>query len=116
MNVIDKTSFLDTFQYFDKPIVVEIIDIFIDEYPTRMTALKSDIDKLDFKSLKFDAHSMKGVIANFVAAKPQQCAKELEMKGSENDGSDLNRIFAELKITGDQLVADLKELRPLFVE
>ena len=29
MKVIDEASFMETFQYFDKSIVVEIIDIFI---------------------------------------------------------------------------------------
>jgi HPt (histidine-containing phosphotransfer) domain-containing protein len=115
MKVIDQKSFLDTFQYFDKEIVVEIIDIFINEYPERMAALKKDIELLDFNAIKFDAHSMKGVIANFVAPIPQQLAKELEMKGSENDASDLKRIYAELEIYGAELVEDLKELRPEFI-
>jgi len=115
MKVIDRAAFLDTFQYFDKEIVVEIIDIFIGEYPERMKALKKDIETLDFGALKFDGHSMKGVIANFVAEKPQQLAKELEMKGTEQDWTDLYRIYAELEIAVDALLEDLKELRPEFL-
>jgi HPt (histidine-containing phosphotransfer) domain-containing protein len=114
MKVIDRNSFIDTFQYFDKEIVVEIIDIFINEYSERMESLKKDIDTLDFNALKFDAHSMKGVIANFVAPRPQQLAKELEIKGTDKDASDLNRIYAELLIAGADLVDDLKTLRPDF--
>jgi HPt (histidine-containing phosphotransfer) domain-containing protein len=115
MKVIDRTSFLDTFHYFDKEIVVEIIDIFINEYPDRMNAIKNDIEKLDFNALKFDAHSIKGVIANFVAARPLHLARELEIKGSEKDANDLHRIFAELQIAGSDLVEDLKVLRPDFI-
>ncbi len=116
MKVIDRVAFMDTFQYFDKSIVVEIIDIFLTEYPQRMEALKKDIQKLDFSALKFDAHSVKGVIANFVAAVPQQLAKELEYKGINNDATDLQRIYDELCIAGADLIDDLHALRPDFEE
>ncbi len=114
MKVIDETSFMETFQYFDKSIVVEIIDIFIDEYPRRMSDLKNDIDKKDFQKLKFDAHSMKGVIANFFAAQPQKHAKDLEMKGVESDPSNLDEIYHNLTLAGADLLEDLKAIKPRF--
>ncbi|PKP52010.1 MAG: hypothetical protein CVT92_11015 [Bacteroidetes bacterium HGW-Bacteroidetes-1] len=116
MKVIDKSSFLDTFQYFDKSIVIEIIDIFIGEYPDRMAKLKADIATMNFDALKFDAHSMKGVISNFLAPLPQQFAKELEMKGVEKDGTNLDEIYQSLEKAASDLVDDLKELRPQFEE
>lgn len=114
MKVIDEASFMETFQYFDKSIVVEIIDIFIEEYPRRMSDLKNDIDRKDFSKLKFDAHSMKGVIANFFAALPQQHAKELEMKGVESDPLNLEDIYRQLTIAGADLLEDLKAIKPRF--
>jgi HPt (histidine-containing phosphotransfer) domain-containing protein len=114
MRVIEKQTFLDTFQYFDKPIVVEIIDIFLNEYETRLVNIKKAIDAKDFNSLKFDAHSMKGVIANFVASKPQQFAKDLEMKGAENDGTGLDELITGLEAATIELVEDLKEIRKEF--
>ncbi len=114
MKVIDKTAFLDTFQYFDKPIVVEIIDIFFSEYPERMQKIEKAIQEKDFTALKFDAHSLKGVIANFVAEEPHQLAKELEMKGAEQDGSGLDELFEAIKKSTQALMDDLKALRPEF--
>ncbi|MCK9452012.1 MAG: Hpt domain-containing protein [Bacteroidales bacterium] len=116
MKVIDKPAFLDTFQYFDKPIVVEIIDIFINEYPDRIQRIEKAIREKDFTALKFDAHSMKGVIANFVATEPHQLAKELEMKGMNQDGSSLDELFEALKKSTISLIDDLKKLRPAFEE
>lgn len=115
MKVIDRSSFLDTFQYFDKEIVVEIIDIFLQEYPGRLVNIKKDIDLGDFDSLKFDAHSLKGVISNFVAQVPQDYAKELEMKGTMKDSADLVNIFQKLEVSILDLVDDLTELRSAFV-
>jgi len=116
MKVIDKTVFLDTFQYFDKPIVIEIIDIFISEHPERMKKIEKAIREKDFTALKFDAHSLKGVIANFIAEEPFQLAKELEMKGVEEDGSNLEELFNALKTASQALLEDLKKLRPEFEE
>ncbi|MBU1369517.1 MAG: Hpt domain-containing protein [Bacteroidetes bacterium] len=116
MKVIDKSAFLDTFQYFDKPIVIEIIDIFINEQPERMEKIEKAIKNKDFTALKFDAHSLKGVIANFVAEEPHQIAKQLEMKGAEQDDSDLEELFASLQTATEALLDDLKELRPDFEE
>lgn len=116
MRVIEKQIFLDTFQYFDKAIVVEIIDIFLNEYETRLKNIKNAIDAKDFKTLKFDAHSMKGVIANFVADKPLQFAKELEMKGTQGEGSDLEMLYTGLHASTIELADDLRDIRKEFEE
>lgn len=116
MKVIDENSFMETFQYFDKSIVVEIIDIFIEEYPQRMSDLKKDIDQKDFTKLKFDAHSLKGVIANFFAAEPQQHARDLEIKGSASDAEGLEETYQKLALTVSDLLEDLKSLKPRFAE
>ncbi len=116
MKVIDKEAFLDTFQYFDKPIVLEIIDIFINEHPVRIERIENAIKTKDFDTLKFDAHSLKGVIANFVAEKPHQLARTMEIKGVEKDASDLDKLFEDLKIATQELVEDLTELRQEFEE
>ena len=114
--MIDKNVFMDTFQYFDKPIVVEIIDIFINEYPERMNTLRKDIENLDFNSLKFDAHSLKGVVSNFVAPEPQNLAKILELKGSEKDSTELLETFSSLEKATADLVEDLKTIREEFLQ
>lgn len=116
MKIIDQSHFMDTFQYFDKPIVLEIIDIFIDEYPERKNKIKKAVEDKNFEALKFDAHSIKGVIANFSAPNAYEIAKMLEMKGAEKDDSDLELFFEKLVASCDLLIEDLKELRPLFIE
>ena len=114
MGVIQKYKFIENFQYFDKEIVVDIINIFIDEYPERIATLRKNIDEKDFDQLRFNAHSIKGVIANFVAPEPQELARVLEMKGKEKDGEGLAEIFAQLKEKGDLLLEELQELKTNF--
>ena len=112
--MIDKKQFLENFQYFDNEIVNEIINIFIDEYPERMETLRKNIDEKDFEQLKFNAHSLKGVVANFVAPEVQELARQLELKGAHKDTTDVEQLYTELKEKTALVVEELKELKTEF--
>ncbi len=112
--MIDKKQFSENFQYFDNEVVTEIINIFIDEYPERMETLRKNIDEKDFEQLKFNAHSLKGVVANFVAPEVQELARQLEMKGANKDLTDVESLFNELKEKSALVVEELKELKKDF--
>ena len=114
MGLIDKKQFLENFQYFDNEVVNEIINIFIDEYPERMETLRKNIDEKDFEQLKFNAHSLKGVVANFVAPEVQELARQLELKGAHKDTTDVEQLFTELKEKTALVVEELKELKTEF--
>ena len=112
--MIDKKQFLENFQYFDNEIVVEIINIFIDEYPDRMETLRKNIDEKDFDQIKFNAHSLKGVVANFVAPEVQELARQLEVKGTNKDMKDVEELFNRLKEKTGQVIEELEVLKENF--
>lgn len=114
MPEINEKQFLENFQYFDKEVVLEIINIFLEEYPQRMETLQANINERDFDQLRFNAHSLKGVVANFVAPEVQELAKTLELKGLNKDTKDLDKLFNELKTKADVMVSELKELKSHF--
>ncbi len=114
MAIIDKDQFIQNFQYFDKEVVLEIINIFIDEYPSRMETIKKNIDELDFDQLRFNAHSIKGVIANFVAPEPQELARLLEFKGKNKETEETEELYNSLKEKTDAMVLELQELKKNF--
>lgn len=115
MGVINKVQFIDNFQYFDKEIVLEIIDIFLEEYPTRINTIADNIESCDYDNLKFNAHSMKGVIANFVAPKVEQSARELEIMAIEKNLDGAKKLFEKFKANGSIMIDELAELREKFV-
>ena len=115
MPIIEKERFQENFQYFDKEVVLEIIDIFIDEYPDRMNSIKENINQEDFDQLRFNAHSLKGVVANFIAPEVQVLAKTMEMKGTNKDMQDINALYDELRGKADVMVEELAELKKNYM-
>ncbi len=112
--MIDKKQFLENFQYFDNEVVLEIINIFIDEYPERMETLRKNISEKDFDQIRFNAHSLKGVVANFVAPEVQELARQLEIKGTNKDLVDVEALFQELKEKTGLVVDELEGLKDNF--
>lgn len=112
--IINKEKFQENFKYFDNEIIIEVIDMFINEFPVRMAEIKKNIDELDMPSLKFNAHSIKGVIANFMAELPQSYAKQLEEKGKHNDSSDLEPLYKGLFESTSEMIDNLNELKLIY--
>lgn len=112
--VINKEQFQENFKFFDKEIIVEIIDLFIDEFDDRMKSIKNSIDSSDMEALKFSAHSLKGVISNFVADEPRELAKLLENKADENDQSELTEIYHKLYTSTAILVDELRDIKVIY--
>lgn len=115
MPIIEKDRFHENFQYFDKEVVLEIINLFIEEYPERMLTIRKNIDQKDFDQLRFNAHSLKGVVANFIAPDVQSLARSMEMKGTNNDLNNVNELYSELKEKADVMVEELTELRKNYM-
>ena len=109
MAIIDWDQFNDNFQYYDKGIITEVIDIFINEYDERIRILQKNIDEKDFTSLAFNAHSFKSVIANYMAPKPLELTRKLEEAANKNTEDSIPQIFKELKSATNELLMELKE-------
>ena len=109
--MINKDKFYSNYEIFDKEIVREIIDIYIQEYPERIENITKNIDDKDLDMLLKNAHSMKGVTANFFDHETEEYARQLEIKAKDKDPLELDIIFEKLVFSSLQLVEDLKILR-----
>jgi HPt (histidine-containing phosphotransfer) domain-containing protein len=117
--MVNKQAFTDTFQYFDKEVIIEIIDIFIDESPERLSGLEQNINEANFEKLRFNAHSLKGVVANFAAPAAVEKIKTLEKTAAElieTGGADFNKEImlldlATIKEMVYEMIEDLKVIK-----
>ncbi|MBN2237150.1 MAG: Hpt domain-containing protein [Bacteroidales bacterium] len=108
--MLDKEIFASNYEIFDKEVVKEIIGIYIQEYPDRIAKLEQLIKDKDYDQIYKNAHSLKGVTANFFDKESEEIARTIEEKGRAKDGVGMDELFAQLKISTQQLVIDLKNL------
>ncbi len=109
--MIDRQKFNDNFQYFDKEIIIEIIDIFFSEYEERYKNLQQNIQDKDFTKLKFNAHSLKGVIANFMDPVTIEHSRKLDEMAKNMQVAGIDQLFADLKKSSDDLMQELGQLK-----
>ena len=109
MAVIDWAQFNDNFQYYDKSIIIEVINLFFEEYEPRISALQKNIDEKDFTSLAFNAHSLKSVISNYMAPSALEITRKLEELGKNQTTEGLNEVFSRLKSITLELLLELKD-------
>ncbi len=115
--MVNKQVFNDTYQYFDKSIIVEIIDIFMEEGPGKIAAMEQNIQEANFDKLRFNAHSLKGVVANFSAPPAFEKVKELEkmaaglVEGSEFDKEKMLAGLAAVKTMVHEMMEDLSKIK-----
>ena len=109
--IIDRQKFDDTFRYFDKEVVLDIITIFEKELPERLEKLQKNIREKDFAALIFNVHSLKSVVGTFMAAEPLQLAKKFEELAMQHDDKGLPEAFDNLKASSELLLRDLTEIR-----
>ena len=112
--MIDRGKFKENFVYLDKEVVIEIIDIFLDEYEGRLIKIQNNISVQDFAGLKFDAHSLKGVIANFMDPPTIELSRSLDEKAKHEDSTGLQELFNDLKSATESLVVELHDLKNDF--
>ncbi|MDO9510774.1 MAG: Hpt domain-containing protein [Bacteroidales bacterium] len=113
--MIDRATFTGMYENFDKEVVVEIIDIFINEYNDRIATLQANITDNNTDSLYKNAHSIKGVIANFYDDEARDLAYKLEQKGKNGDMSGITEIFVNFKTASRNLLNELTELKESYL-
>ncbi|NVO19538.1 MAG: Hpt domain-containing protein [Bacteroidetes bacterium] len=108
--MLDKEKFTDNMKYYDKEIVVQVIDMFLEQYPGRLKDLQSDILEMDFSKIDNHAHSLKGEVT-YMSAEMAEVARKLEFKGKEKDGTGLNELLDALNEGIPILAKELTEFK-----
>ena len=108
---IDKGALQESFKLYDKEVIVEIIDLFFEEYPERIESLKNAIRQKNYDELKSTAHGLKGVISHFHAEDARALAKSLEDMGANQDMTEAEPTFNKLKEKTSNMLEELKEIK-----
>lgn len=110
-NQIDRNEFNQNLGGLPGEIIIEILDIFFDEYDERMSSLKAAIDHRDFENIASIAHKLKGSVGQLYAVNLKETAQLMVDKGRSADASGLDDIFNEFENGMKTLYHELKEMR-----
>jgi HPt (histidine-containing phosphotransfer) domain-containing protein len=69
----------------DKQLLAEMTQLFLEEGPKLLAAVREAVARQDAKALEFAAHALKGSVGNFSAPRAFQAALKLEMMGRQGD-------------------------------
>jgi two-component system sensor histidine kinase/response regulator len=106
---LDTEALLDRFDG-DRTLLDEIAAIFLEDYPQRLAAIESAVQQRDPAALQAAAHSLKGSAGTFGAAPAVEAALRLELMGRQQDLTDVELAFAELKKLMTDLTGELTAL------
>jgi len=86
---LDKETLLNTFNR-DREFLTEIVNLFLGEAPLMVNTINKALQEKDADTLRRTAHSLKGMLLNFLAESAARTAFKLEERGREKafDGSD----------------------------
>jgi HPt (histidine-containing phosphotransfer) domain-containing protein len=124
--MIKEEKFAETYEIFDKETVVEIIDIFIKEYDSRIEKLSTYLNTKNFPELQKCAHAFRGVISNFeteckaydeITEIETECRNlamdniTLDEDSKAEFAEKLSQTFVSFKRNSKQIYNQLKEIR-----
>ena len=108
--MIDKAKFAENYKVFDKEVIKEIIELYIQEYPERMDEIRKNIQENDITHLLRNAHSLKGVTAHFFDPESVAQTIDFEQKCITREIPDIGDALEHLISPLDKLVIELRDL------
>ncbi len=105
--MIDLENFNENFKYYGNDVVVQIIDMFVEDHQEDLKMIGQNITNKDFLSLRFNAHHLKGSIANFMDAEATELTRKLEEMGENKTEEGLSETFTKLQSAAQILLKEL---------
>ena len=107
--IIDRTVLLERFEG-DLLLLQEIAELFLEDCPRRMHAVREALAAGDAAALHAAAHSLKGSVGNFGGGDAVAAARRLEMMGRDGDLTEAPAACAALEEAIARLVPALTRL------
>ncbi len=94
----------------DSELLQEMAQIFLDECPSQMEAVRSAVAARDPRAVERSAHSLKGSVGNFGATMAHQAALALEMLGRRGQLEEVDSALHNLEDAIEQLHPEITSL------
>ena len=94
----------------NQELLVELVQLFQEEAPQLIAAMRSALLQGDFQELKRAAHSMKGAAGNFSAQETASAASRLKTDAKNGNAESAKASLAVLEAVVQSLIEELVEL------
>ncbi|NOQ17184.1 MAG: response regulator [Methyloprofundus sp.] len=88
----------------DQSLLVVLVDLFLTDIPTRLSALQNAITDEDYEQVGWLAHALKGAAANLSALQLQQQSAFMEGAAKQADMNKVTAIWPDLLHASEQLM------------
>lgn len=112
-DIIDLKDVLDRVQD-DKELLLELLDIYIEDFISKRTALKEAIATKDFTKIKEVAHSMKGASGNISAKRMYESCLKLEQLARANSTDEMEALAQTIDGQFEEIKANAAKLKLEF--
>ncbi|MFN7936125.1 MAG: Hpt domain-containing protein [Bryobacteraceae bacterium] len=98
----------------DSELLQEMAQLFLDEYPMQLEAVRAAVRARDAKAVERSAHSLKGSVGNFGAAAAQEAALQLELLGRRGDLQAVDQAMQSLEMALTSLQPEMESLAQCY--
>ena len=100
----------------DEALGREVIQLFLDDSPARMSAIKTAIAQGDARALESAAHALKGAVTSLAADPSTEAIRELERIARDGSMSDALPAWRRAEAALTALVAALRQQQESSVD
>ena len=94
----------------DRELFAEVVNLFLEDCPVRVAAIRTAIDRRDANLLRTTSHALKGAAANLSAARVFAVAETLERLGAESRLDAADAAWRTLSVETATLMIALRQL------
>jgi two-component system sensor histidine kinase/response regulator len=95
----------------DEQLLLELVDVFLEDLPDQLAAVRKAVRSQDARALSSAAHALKGALSHFAARDTFEPALRLERMGRSGDLDRAEEAFTRLKDEVRRLTRDLTAYR-----
>lgn len=107
----DQQYFKEQYEIFDNETIVEIIDMYLTSIDDYIRDIDAAIAAKDIDTLEAQVHKLKGSTSQFTKYKPYELLVAFLTLSRFGVLAGADGIFAEIKISLNQLCVELKEMK-----
>lgn len=100
--VFDKSAAMSRL-YNDKELFMEIVKIFLEDYPPLLARIEAAVEAGDAQALETAAHTLKGSVSNFCAKEAFEWARTLQEIGGSGDLTEAPEAVLRLSDATEEL-------------